>query len=176
MTAKLNVHDCSDDQCCTHQWCHERCKEMFEEMDTNKDGFIQYIEMKAYLELKGEKICKKSFELFNSFDKNDDGKLDFQEFHELMVVRLKTHEQEQEQCCTHQWCHEKCDKMFEEMDTNKDGFIQYIEVKAYMEMKGEKICKKSFEVFNNFDKNNDGKLDRKEFHDMMVARLHTHAQ
>ena len=36
----------------------EKYQAMFKEIDSNKDGFIQYEELKAYTEKKGEKCCE----------------------------------------------------------------------------------------------------------------------
>ena len=55
------------------------------------------------------------------------------------------------------------DRMFDELDTNKDGFLDSKELSKALDPSKAYLITKSKRV----DKNRDGKLDRKEFRDYM---------
>ena len=58
---------------------------------------------------------------------------------------------------------QKGDRMFDELDTNKDGFLDSKELAKAIDPSKAYLLTKSKRV----DKNRDGKLDRKEFRDYM---------
>ena len=77
-------------------------KAKFEKMDTNKDGFVSFDEMMTYFEssecCKDKKECckGKAKEMFDKFDTDHNGLLDFKEFCEMMK---EIHHKMEEKCC-----------------------------------------------------------------------------
>lgn len=84
------------------------CKAMFDEIDKNKNGFLEFEEIKVYMEAKGQKCCGKCKEMFEKFDKNHDGKLCYEEFHEMMkeIYSAQKCDQkcDQKECCDEKKC------------------------------------------------------------------------
>ena len=71
---------------------------MFEQIDANKDGFVQFEEIHEFMEKMGEVCCASARDMFDEVDTNKDGKLDFQEFSQLMANKEQA-QGKQQQCC-----------------------------------------------------------------------------
>merc|ERR1712012_735002 len=132
----------------------------FKAMDKNKirqlllisrDSFVDSREMEASTKL-NEKQAKAAVKVC---DKDDDGVLNKSEFHS-MINRNKSKNPEVE----------KGDRMFDQLDTNKDGFLTSQELSKSMDASQAYLVTHSKRV----DKNRDGKLDREEFRDFMGGR------
>eukprot|EP00703_Trepomonas_sp_PC1_P003805 JAP92801.1 EF-hand domain-containing protein [Trepomonas sp. PC1] len=78
--------------------CEEQCKQMFEQIDVNKDGFVQFEEIHAFMEKMGEVCCADAEDMFNEADTNKDGKLNFEEFTKLMAAK-EAKQGQQTTCC-----------------------------------------------------------------------------
>merc|ERR1712012_422515 len=123
----------------------------FKAMDKNKDSFVDSQEREASTKL-NEKQAKAAVKVC---DKDDDGVLNKSEFHS-MINRNKSKNPEVE----------KGDRMFDQLDTNKDGFLTSKELSKTMDASQAYLVTHSKRV----DKNRDGKLDREEFRDFMGGR------
>ena len=70
----------------------EKAKLAFNVYDLNRDGYLTKAELrKASLKMTGAQIDA----LFENYDKNNDGRLDFNEFKDLMEARRKSLEEEE---------------------------------------------------------------------------------
>ena len=146
-------------------------RKIFLQLDKSKDGFLSLEEIKE-----GMKSIQHSFqsvlgkdpnweEVFNSIDRNDDGKVDFAEFIEGASNRMKLLNEENLKIA------------FEVLDENKDGTIvaeefrkqfsngQYIQE----ELKEQKINEKFWtDIIEEADSDNDGSINYKEFKKHMM--------
>ncbi|WP_162305829.1 EF-hand domain-containing protein [Oleisolibacter albus] len=97
---------------------------MWEKMDTNKDGVVDEAEFKAA-----------RAEMFKRMDKDGDGKISKADFPAAMdQARTQRHAEMQ-------------NRMFDQLDTNKDGFVT-----------ADEFAAGAGKGFERFDRNDDGKL------------------
>jgi len=67
-----------------------KVKEAFDAIDTNKSGFIERSEFKDVMEALGMKMSQEEVtQVFKSFDVNDNQKLEFQEYVQLIKEAMK---------------------------------------------------------------------------------------
>ena len=76
----------------------EKAKLAFNVYDLNRDGYLT----KAELRKTSKKMTDSQIDaLFENYDKNDDGRLDFNEFKDVMEARIKS-KKEEERTLQHQ--------------------------------------------------------------------------
>ncbi|KAI1694652.1 EF hand domain-containing protein [Ditylenchus destructor] len=93
---------------------------------------------------------------FESFDKNDDGKISREEFVQSFVEKFQQDE------------HQHLSQGFDELDVNSDGYITQEEI--------SKMPVLPPNVFEEFDTNHDGKLSQSEFVQVMSKDIKSLAQ
>ena len=87
--------------------------EIFKSMDTDKSGKIDYTEwLAATLDEKSYLKEARLFEVFKAFDKDESGKISKEELMKLLQVEDDP---------------ERINKIMEDIDKNKDGYIDYNE-------------------------------------------------
>ncbi|XP_064194633.1 mitochondrial adenyl nucleotide antiporter SLC25A24-like [Anguilla rostrata] len=100
-------------------------EDLFEKLDTNKDGKVDVAELRAGLKAMGISFRKGAAQkIVTSWDKNKDGSLDFQEFSRY----LKEHEK-------------KLRLTFKSLDKNNDGRIDSSEIQQSLAELGVDITK-----------------------------------
>ena len=156
----------------------ERAKAKFQELDTDKSGFLEASELDKVVSwsleaFTGDNPDAYKAKLMGKIDANNDGKLDIYEFmtlYEEMLVRLELVQQ--------------ATKKFKELDADKSGYLESGEIDklvelvllAYVEKPLKEREKFRKTLVDRIDKNKDGKLDLKEFTDLweeMMARYVT---
>uniref|UniRef100_A0A6Q2X5M0 EF-hand domain-containing protein n=1 Tax=Esox lucius TaxID=8010 RepID=A0A6Q2X5M0_ESOLU len=102
----------------------QRCsyQDLFDKLDTNKDGKVDIAELRAGLTAMGISFRKGAAQIVSSGDKNKDGGLDFNEFSKY----LKEHEK-------------KLRLTFKSLDKNNDGCIDASEIQQSLEELGMEI-------------------------------------
>lgn len=138
---------------------------LFADFDKNMDGFIEETEIEQYFYKLGydDPIEVKQLAKYGIArqDKDDDGKLSFEEFNNPEI-----NPQFQEECIK---------ALFGYIDKNKDGFLDKAEVRRFMEERYAGIPDAP-EITDEFvneavvlgDKDEDGKLSFKEFKDICM--------
>ncbi|KAF7661784.1 hypothetical protein LDENG_00254360 [Lucifuga dentata] len=99
-------------------------QDLFEKLDTNKDGKVDVAELRAGLKAMGIFRQGAAQKIVSSGDKNKDGSLDFQEF----TKYLKEHEK-------------KLRLTFKSLDRNNDGCIDASEIQQCLEELGMDISR-----------------------------------
>lgn len=137
--------------------------------DYDKDGFITREEMFRIPEY-DEQFQKHQESVFDLADRNGDGKLDVGELMVFMHPEISEHKQEYNEMVAQ----EHIDKV----DSNNDGHITWAEhwhdVIHGHDFSPEQIQdlnETETELFKNHDGDGDGKLTRKELHDLLFPNL-----
>jgi len=133
----------------------EKLKNIFYEMDINKDGTITLDEMEQCLSkmFKNNKTYIEN--IFNEIDTNKSGRIEYTQFISALI--------EQETYLKN----EKLKEVFEKLDKNKNGKISNSEFLEFLKLQKneEKIID---EYIKEFDLNGDGEIDYDEFLKMMM--------
>ena len=137
----------------------ENLKKAFEAFDNCKDGQITFNELRqGLLQLKTHKLSENDIiQLFKSIDVDQNGKIDYTEFLAATIQRINYLK------------NERLYEAFCMFDKDKSGSITKEELlKA---LKAEKSQEKEIEKYiKAVDKNGDGKIDYKEFLELMGAQ------
>ena len=136
----------------------------FEDFDKDKDGLVTLDEIRLHLLEVGEGSSENELQhLFGKADKNGDGKIDKNEFKELVEL-LRGKEGPLK-------IHPDLVKVFEQFDTDHDGLISKEEVRSTLRAIGKEISDPDLDsCFNESDSNKDGKIDITEFSNF-IAKL-----
>lgn len=151
----------------------ERANAKFVELDTDKSGFLESAEIDSVVNwaleaFTGDDPTAYKKKLMAKIDANGDGKLDKDEFlvlFEDMLIRLSL-------------LHEARSK-FQELDSDKSGFLEAGEIDTLVELVLQAYVEKSpadrahfkSTLISRIDRNKDGKLDLKEFTDLWEEML-----
>ena len=136
----------------------------FEDFDKDKDGLVTLDEIRLHLLEVGEGASENELQhLFGKADKNSDGKIDKNEFKELVeLLRGKEGPHNMNPDLV---------KVFEQFDTDHDGLITKEEVRSTLRAIGKEISDPDLDsCFNESDSNMDGKIDITEFSNL-IAKL-----
>ena len=137
----------------------ENLKKAFEAFDICKDGQITYQELRqGLLQLKTHKLNDNDIiQLFKSIDVDQNGKIDYTEFLAATIQKINYLK------------NERLYEAFCMFDKNKSGTITKEELLEAL--KAEKSQEKEIEKYiKAVDKNGDGKIDYKEFLELMGAQ------
>ena len=137
----------------------ENLKKAFEAFDNCKDGQITFDELrKGLLQLKTHKLNENDIiQLFKSIDVDQNGKIDYTEFLAATIQRVNYLK------------NERLYEAFCMFDKDKSGKITKDEL--LRALKAEKSQEKEIEKYiKAVDKNGDGKIDYKEFLELMGAQ------
>uniref|UniRef100_H3D982 EF-hand domain-containing protein n=1 Tax=Tetraodon nigroviridis TaxID=99883 RepID=H3D982_TETNG len=126
----------------------ERWAQLFEQLDLNKDGRVDILELQAGLS--GQGLSKGSAEkIVKDGDTNQDGALDFEEFSQY----LRAHEKELR-------------IMFSSLDRNKDGKIDAAEIRHSLHTIGVSISlEEATRILQRIDKDGTMSIDWNEWRD-----------
>jgi len=127
---------------------------IFNSMDKNHDGKVEYDELLAFHQMCGVKEDSTK-ELFTKLDTDHSGYVELGELIEYLPVSEKTKEL---------WL------SFKDIDENADGGISYEEMKFMFEKKGEVMTEDELrEIFQTADTNNDGTVSFLEFVNVVMS-------
>ena len=131
-------------------------KMSFEAFDKQKDGQITYYELRqGLLQLKSNKYSDNDIQLlFKSIDVDQNGKIDYTEYLAATIQKINYYK------------NERLLETFYKFDKDKNGLITKEEL--LQALKAEKSQEKEIEKYiKAVDKNEDGKIDYKEFLELM---------
>eukprot|EP00899_Mesostigma_viride_P027481 jgi/Mesvir1/7918/Mv11843-RA.1 len=150
-------------------------RDMFHEVDTNHDGYIDLKEFVEGLNKKGFKLTDKEVvQLQKEMDLDGDGRVNYSEF----ITTLFPWKVVQKSGRWEKYMH----KMFVELDKDGDGVINPEEISAYMraqkEQKGEAATSQHYRnvvlsVINEADKDKDGGISFQEFQEVVQSDQNT---
>lgn len=130
-----------------------RWAELFDQLDLNKDGHIDIVELRTGLAGRG--LSRGSLEkMVEAGDTNQDGVLDFKEFTQY----LRTHEKELK-------------LMFRRLDKNNDGQIDAAEIQHSLRTIGVEISlQDATRILQRMDKDGTMTIDWNEWRDFFLFR------
>ena len=133
-------------------------RKSFAEIDKNGDGYISKSEMSDAINAIGRLVTDRELEeMMRIVDTDGHNLVDFNQFLELM-----------DRNCLVQSADKEMTDLFSIFDVDNDGFITQAEISNLMKKLGEKIRKKDIrQMIKEADKNKDGKIDFKEFKEMV---------
>ena len=140
---------------------HDECTKHFLQFDTNGDGFINSTELGNWLRSLGFHIEEKQLkELTDEFDRNNDGKVTFEEFYHIVNVRMKTPLTENE-----------IKEAFMLFDKDNNGRLTASELKKALTNWGEQLTEDQVNEFiQDADTNGDGELNISELVRMLKSQ------
>jgi len=143
----------------------ERAKAKFDELDTDKSGFLEAAELDKCVEwalqaYQAPDVTTYKAKMLSKVDWNKDGKLDLLEFTDIFEDMLARLEMKR-----------LVEKKFAELDADKTNFLEGPEIDvlvdwvllAYIEKPKEERSKFKTSLIAKFDLNKDGKIDLPEF-------------
>ena len=130
------------------------CKEVFDLFDKDKDGAITTKELGYVMRALGADITQTELqEMINKIDQNSSGKIEFKEFLELFVKKLKDPDTEEDLI-----------EAFKIFDKNGNGIISAAELKLVMTTYGERLTEEEAnEMIKEADTDGDGFINYHEF-------------
>ncbi|GLT83553.1 hypothetical protein SLE2022_018360 [Rubroshorea leprosula] len=131
-------------------------KQMFSNMDTDKNGTITYDELKAGLARLGSRLSEAEVkQLMEAADVDGDGTIDYIEF---ITATMHRHRLERD---------EHLYKAFQHFDKDNSGFITMDELEGAMKEYGMGDDATIKQIISEVDTDNDGKINYDEFCTMM---------
>ncbi|CAF1070377.1 unnamed protein product [Brachionus calyciflorus] len=133
----------------------ESIRASFEFFDKDKNGFITTSELRDVIKKCGSKLKEKDVkEMVKQFDVDKDGKINFEEFIQLMTVNFNNSDNFEQNLVN----------AFEKFDKDGNGFISRSELKEAMRKLDKKITNEEIDdMLTEADTNMDGKIDYSEF-------------
>ena len=137
------------------------CKEVFDLFDKDKDGAITTKELGYVMRALGADITQTELqEMINKIDQNSSGKIEFKEFLELFVKKLKDPDTEEDLI-----------EAFKIFDKNGNGIISAAELKLVMTTYGERLTEEEAnEMIKEADTDGDGFINYHEFVKIMMTK------
>eukprot|EP01080_Neovahlkampfia_damariscottae_P002536 gene2536-3498_t len=135
-------------------------QEAFNLFDQNGDGDISVEELKIVFSNIGHEPTDEELEnMLNEVDKDGNGKIDFDEFCQIMKSKMSTEDPRT-----------ILQKYFNDFDKNKDGFLTSEELKAVMKTIGEELTDDEVDAMIQYaDKDGDGKVGIEDFFSVMSS-------
>ena len=129
-------------------------RDVFNMMDANNDGFIDPDDLRITMNTLGYELNPSEIQrLVMELDPQNTGKIDFQNFADL--IRQKMAEKEHI---------EEIQMAFQMLDTDKKGKITFSDLKKVAKELGENITDQELhEMINEADQDNDGEISFEEF-------------
>jgi calmodulin len=136
-------------------------KEAFEMFDRDRDGLINSKELGNILRSLGHDPSEQELtDMVNETDSNDDGKIDFNEFMQIMHKRAKESDIEEELV-----------EAFRIFDKEGNGLISSSEFRHTMLTLGERLTEDEVdEMIKEADSKGDGFIQYKEFVKIMLSK------
>jgi centrin-1 len=140
----------------------EELREAFNLFDTNGDGSIDPKELKAAMQSLGfEGKNHTVAQMINDIDKNGTGDIDFEEFLDLMTVKLGDSDTP-----------EDVKKVFDLFDDDKTGFITIQNLKRVSKDLGESMSDAELlEMIERADSDRDGQINFDDFYSIMTKKV-----
>ena len=135
-------------------------KESFDVFDKDGDGTITSKEFGSVMRSLGQNPSQAQLQvMIEEFDKNNNGKIDFLEFCEIMVKKAGDYTMSLKDV----------ENAFKVFDKDGSGFIEIDELRDLMMNLGEKLTEEEIQAMMQFaDIDKDGKIDYHEFVIMMM--------
>ena len=129
-------------------------KDSFDLFDINRDGVIDPDDLKIAMRSLGFEFTPQEIQRFvMELDPNNSGKIDFDQYHELIRSKMADREPI-----------EQIQMAFQMMDTDKSGKITFSNLKKVAKEIGETISDQELhEMINEADTDNDGEISFEEF-------------
>ena len=139
----------------------EELREAFNLFDTNGDGTIDPKELKAAMQSLGFEAKNHTvYQMISDIDKNGTGDIDFEEFLDLMTVKLGDSDSP-----------EDVQKVFDLFDDDKTGFISIHNLKRVAKDLGESMSDaEMLEMIERADSDNDGQINFDDFYNIMTKK------
>lgn len=136
-------------------------KEVFSLFDKDGDGTISTTELGTVMRTLGQNPTEQEIELMiEEVDVNGDGDIDFDEFCNLMIKKMKESEPEEELV-----------EVFKIFDKDNNDKIDWYDLKDVFKELGEKVTDEDLkEMIEEHDMDNDKALNFEEFVRMMMAK------
>jgi len=142
-----------------------RIQNTFNHFDTNRSGFLGYSEVRRALQHYGINATNlDAIDVLRRYDDHPDGRMEVAEFGELIrdldanIIRSPAPP----------YSPARADAQFAMADANRSGFVDYNELKPVLRQFGhEPSTATARAVVRAYDSNPDGKLDRREFAELV---------
>lgn len=160
--ATLNLKTASTSRPGLNEQEIEELREAFDLFDTDGSGTIDPTELKTAMESLGFKAQNETvFQLINDIDKNGTGDIDFEEFLDLMTMKLGEGETE-----------EDIRKVFDLFDDDKSGYITLQNLKRVTKDLGENMTDAELlEMIERADSDDDGQVSFEDFYSIMTRKV-----
>lgn len=139
----------------------EELREAFDLFDTDGSGTIEPKELKAAMQSLGFETKNHTvYTMISDIDKNGNGEIDFEEFLDLMTVKLGDSDSR-----------EDVQKVFNLFDDDKTGFISIQNLKRVAKDLGETMSDAELlEMIERADSDKDGQIDFEDFYNIMTRK------
>eukprot|EP00795_Rhopilema_esculentum_P002776 gene2776-999_t len=129
-------------------------EETFSLFDVDGNGMISLQELTSVLQSLGKEFAEEDIkEMLEIADKDGDGQIGFDDFHDLMKETILRGIQEDD-----------LQEAFDVLDSDKDGFITPLEMHQSLINIGESVTiEEALEIITEVDLNGDGLVDFEEF-------------
>ncbi len=136
-------------------------KEVFSLFDKDGDGTIDTNELGTVMRALGQNPTSQEIDqMIEEVDVNGDGDIDFDEFCNLMIKKMRESEPEEELV-----------EVFKIFDKDDNGKIDWYDLKEVFKELGEKVTDEDLkEMIEEHDNDNDKALNFEEFVRMMMAK------
>lgn len=133
-------------------------KEAFDLFDTDKDGSIDYHELKVAMRALGFDVRKQDvIKLMREYDRNETGKITYNDFTDIMTTKISERDPDEEIA-----------KAFKLFDDDNTGSISLKNLRRVARELGETLNDDELQaMIDEFDKNGDGVIDQAEFTSIM---------
>jgi Ca2+-binding EF-hand superfamily protein len=134
-------------------------------VEDSEDGTISTKELGKVLRMLGQNPSEQELqEMVDEVDEDGSGTIDFDEFTQMMSKQLAAEALEQ----IPERPEKELAEAFRIFDKNCDGYLDFDEIKAVLDVCGEKFEEWEIKTFiAEGDKNDDGKMDYEEWIDIM---------
>ncbi|XP_067682360.1 calmodulin-like [Haliotis asinina] len=138
----------------------EELRKLFNKFDRDGGGKITVSELGSAFSSLGHDMTREQVEeMINQFDKDGNKTMDFQEFQEMMLKKVKNAKRSEDI---------KAD--FKKYDLNGDGYISPNELRDVIRVRGEPLSNAEVDTMMQIvDLNKDGMVNYEEFVKVMVA-------
>lgn len=152
-TKKKKKRELADEQ-------KQEIREAFELFDTDKDGFIDYYELKVCMRALGFEVKKANvLKILHDYDIEGTGKIGFDDFNEVMTDLMLERDPQTELL-----------KAFKLFDDDTTGKISLRNLRRVARELGESMTDDELRaMIDEFDKNGDGEIDEEEFLSIMTG-------
>ncbi|KAF9055804.1 EF-hand protein [Panaeolus papilionaceus] len=137
----------------------QEIKEAFELFDTDKDGYLDYYELKVAMRALGFDLKKAEvLKLLRDHDKDNSGLMDFQDFAKIMSERILERDPKEE-----------IRRAFQLFDDDNTGKISLRNLRRVAKEIGDRLEDDELKaMIDEFDLDQDGEISEQEFYAIMT--------